>query len=210
MAVISSYSTLLSEAASWLARSDLTSAIPGFVQSFEEKFLSDPENHASWMESALSVTLSNSVAALPSDYLDLRVAYFSGYPPLKRITLEQMYSRYPRGHGSAGIASFITRNRTNFEFGPETQSGTLLGTYYAKPTLLRNYTTGGADAVAHFLIVNFPQMCLWGTLLAATPFIKGDIRIPMWKAALDMEIDTYRARKYAEESSGSTPFTVAV
>jgi hypothetical protein len=85
MAVISSYSTLVTEVGSWLARSDLTAAIPGFIQSFEERFLSDPENHAVWMESALSVTLSSSVAALPTDYLGLRVAYFSGYPPLKRL-----------------------------------------------------------------------------------------------------------------------------
>lgn len=207
MAVISSYSTLLTEVASWLARSDLTAAIPGFVQSFEEKFLSDPENHASWMESALSVTLSNNVAALPTDYLGLRVAYFSGYPPLKRITLEQMYSRYPRGHGSAGICKYIARNRSQFEFGPESQSGSLIGTYYAKPTLLRSFAS---DAAAHFLIVNFPQMCLWGSLLAAEAFIKNDARLGIWAQAYDMELKTYRDRFRAEMWSGSAPFTVAM
>jgi hypothetical protein len=190
-----------------MARSDLTAAIPGFVQSFEERFLSDPENHAVWMESALSVTLSNNVAALPSDYLGLRIAYFSTYPPLKRITLEQLYARYPRGGGSAGVACFIARNGSNFEFGPQTQSGTLAGTYYAKPTLLRNF---GSDAAAHFLIVNFPQMCLWGSLLAAEAFIKNDPRLPMWAQAYAMEVDTYRNRFAAEKYSGSTPFAVAM
>lgn len=207
MAVITSYSTLLSEAASWLARSDLTTSIPGFVQTFEEKFLGDPENHASWMESALSVTISNNVAALPATYLGLRIAYFSGYPPLGRLSLEQLYSRYPRGNGSAGFSKFIARNVSNFEFGPETASGTLLGTYYAKPTLLRSFAS---DAAAHFLIVNCPQMLLWGTLLAAAPFIKNDERVMMWKGALDMEIDSYRARFTDEQDSGSAPFTVAM
>lgn len=210
MAVVSSYSTLLTEVGSWMARSDLTAAIPGFVQSFEEKFLSDPENHAPWMESALSVTLSSSVAALPTDYLGLRIAYFSGYPPLKRISLEQLYARYPRGGGSAGVACYIARNRSQFEFGPQTQSGDLLGTYYAKPVLLRNYTTGGADAVAHFLIVNFPNLCLWGSLLAAEAFIKNDPRLAVWAQAYDMEVQTYRARLTAEDSSGAAPFTVAM
>ncbi len=210
MAVISSYSTLVTEVGSWLARSDLTAAIPGFIQSFEEKFLSDPENHAVWMESALSISVSNNVAALPSDYLGLRIAYFSGYPPVERVTLDQLYKRYPRGGGSAGVARLIARNGSNFEFGPQIQSGTLVGTYYAKPVLLRNYTTGGADAVAHFLIVNFPQLCLWGSLLAAEAFLKNDERVGMWKAAYDMEVDTYRSRFCEEMSSGSTPFTVAV
>jgi hypothetical protein len=162
VAVISSYSTLLTETASWLARSDLTASIPGFVQNWEEDFLMDSENWAPWMENSLSVVLSNSVAAVPTSpqYLGLKTAYFSGYAPMKRVTLEQLYSRYPRGGGSAGIASFIARNGANFEFGPETQSGTLLGTYYGKPTVLRSFAT---DAAAHFLIVNAPQLCLYAS-----------------------------------------------
>jgi hypothetical protein len=207
MAVVTSYSTLLSETASWLARSDLTSAIPGFVQGFEEDFLSDPENHGPWMESALSVTLSNNVAALPTNYLGLRIAYFSGKPPLERVTLEQLYKRYPRGNGSSGGPRFIARNGANFECGPEAATGTLLGTYYAKPVLLRSFAS---DAAAHFLIVNFPQLCLYGTLLHAMPYIKDDARLPTWKMAYDFQVETYRERIKEEGWSGSTPFTVAV
>jgi hypothetical protein len=121
-----------------------------------------------------------------------------------------MYARYPRGLGSAGIACYITRNGSNFEFGPENQSGDLLGTYYAKPTALRSYTTGGADAAAHFLIVNAPQLCLYGSLLQATPFLKNDERVVMWKAAYDLQVMSYRKRFVEEEYSGSAPFTVVV
>ena len=210
MAIITSYSTLLTEVASWLARSDLTAAIPGFVQNFEEDFLGDPENHAPWMESALSVAVSNNAAALPTDYLGLRIAYFSGYPALKRISLEQLYGRYPRGGGTSGVTCHISRNRSSFEFGPEGASGTLLGTYYAKPTVLRSYATGGADAVAHFLIVNAPQLCLYGSLLHAEPFLKNDDRVMLWKAAYDMQLASYRARFVEEDGSGSALFTVAM
>jgi len=210
MAVITSYSTLLTETASWLARSDLTSAIPGFVQAWEEDFFGDSDNWAPWMETALSVTLSNNVAAVPAAYLGLKIAYFDGRKPLDRLSLEQLYSRYPRGGGSAGIALYIARNGSNFEFGPESQSGTLAGTYYAKPTVLRSYTTGGADAVAHFLIVNFPQLCLYGTLLQAQPFLRKDDRVPLWKAAYDLQVESYRKRKMAEDSSGSSHFTVVM
>jgi hypothetical protein len=205
MAVITSYSTLLTETASWLARSDLTAAIPGFVQNFEEDFLGDPENWASWMESALSVTISSNVAAVPASYLGLRIAYISGNPPLKRVSLEQLYSRFPRGGGSAGTPRFIARNGANFEFGPAVATGTLVGTYYAKPTLLRSFA---ADAAAHFLIVNCPQLLLYGTLLQAEPFLKNDERIMMWKAAMDMNVASYRKRFVNEQYSSTTPFTV--
>src|SRR5688572_17908907 len=115
MAVITNLTTLTTAVTDYLARSDLTSFVPNYIQNFEDRFYRDPENWASWMESALSVTLSNNVAALPASYLGLRIAYFSGYQPLKRITLEQMYARYPRGHGAAGVACHITRNASNFE-----------------------------------------------------------------------------------------------
>lgn len=209
MAIITSYSTLLTEVASWLARSDLTAAVPGFCQNFEEDFLADPENWAPWMENSLSVTLANNVAAVPTSpqYLGLKIAYFSGYTPLKRVSLEQLYSRYPRGLGTAGIACHVARNGSNLEFGPENQSGTLSGTYYGKPTLLRSFAS---DAAAHFLIVNFPQLCLYGSLLHAEPFLKNDERVMLWKSAYDLQVSSYRARKVSEESSSTAPFTVAM
>jgi hypothetical protein len=212
MAVITSYSTLLTAVGDYLARGDLTTFTPNFVQNCEERFYRDSENWASWMESALSVSIASGLAAVPANYLGLRVAYISGQynQPLKRITLEQMYSRFPRS-STTGVPTFMTRNGANFEFGPIPADGsTLVGTYYAKPTVLRSYATGGADAVAHFLIVNAPDLLLYGALLEAEPFLKNDARVAMWKGAYDIALEAYRSRFAAEMSSGSTPFTVAV
>jgi hypothetical protein len=209
MAVTSSYTTLLANVADYLARSDLTAYIPVFVQNCEERFYRDSENWASWMESALSVTITANLAAVPASYLGLRVAYIAGNyaQPLKRVTLEQLYSRWPRGLGSAGTVVCIARNGANFEFGPENVSGTLTGTMYAKPTVLRSF---GSDAAAHFLIVNAPDLLLYGALLEAEPFLKNDARVALWKSAYDIALEAYRSRFRDEMYSGSTPFTVAV
>ena len=209
MAVITSYSTLLTEIGNTLARPELTSAFPGFVQAWEEDFLMDPENWGAWMESSLSVTLSNNAAALPTNpqYLGLVTAYFSGHAPLDRLTREQLYARYPRGGGSGGTAKYIARDAANFVFGPETQSGTLLGTYYAKPVLLRSF---GSDAASHYLIVNAPQLCLYGSVLQAEPFLKEDERVALWKSAYDIQVDSYRRKLRAENWAGSTPFAVVM
>lgn len=213
MAVTTGYTSLLANVADYLARTDLTAQIPVFVQNMEERFFRDSENWGAWMESALSVTITSNVAAVPADYLGLRIAYISGNNslPLRRITLEQLYSRYPRSVStSGGSAQFITRNRTNFEFGPVNASGTLAGTYYAKPAPLRSYSTGGADAVAHYLIVNAPDLLLFGALLEATPFIKKDDRLLVWQSAYQAAQDAYRSRLQEEDSSGSSIFTVAM
>lgn len=208
MAVTSNYTTLQANVGDWLARLDLSAYIPVFIQNWESDFYRDPENHASWMESALSVTLSNNVAAVPSDYLALRIAYFTGRPPLKKVSLEQLYERYQRGSSAGGSTSqFIARNGANFEFGPTAASGTLLGTYYAKPTAIR---AASSDAASHFLITDCPDLCLYGSLLQAMPFIKDDMRIPIWKGAYDLAVDSYRRRFTSDRYSGSAPFTVAV
>lgn len=200
MAIITSYSTLLTAVGDYLARSDLSSYTPNFVQNFEERFYRDSANWASWMESALSVAIASNVAAVPTDYLGLKVAYISGQnsAPLKRITLDQLYARYPRS-GGTGTPAYIARNKSNFEFGPIAGSGTLVGTYYAKPTALRSYTTGGADAAAHPLIVNAPDLLLYGSLLEAEPFLKNDTRIPVWQAFHDRALQAYQTRYEEEE-----------
>lgn len=211
MAVIAGYSSLQTALADYLARSDLTTWLPNFTQNWEERFMRESDNWGSWMEKALSQAISGGVAAVPSDYLGLKMAYISGRngPPLKRISLEQLYQRYPRA-GSTGFAAYIARNVTNFEFGPISGDGTLIGTYYAKPTVLRSYATGGADAVAHFLIVNAPDLCLYGSLLEAEPFIKNDARLQVWGNLYSVALDAYRGRMRAEDYSGSAPHTVAV
>jgi hypothetical protein len=207
LAVITSYSTLNTAVGDYLARSDLTSFLPNFVQNWEERFFRDSQNWGAWMESALSVTLSNNVAALPTDYLGLRVANFSGFSALKRVTLEQLYDRFPRGRSTAGTATHIARNGANFVFGPEIQSGSLIGVYYAKPVVLRTFAS---DAAAHYLIVNAPDLCLYGSLLEAMPFIKNDERVPLWKMAYDEALSAYRSRLNGEGHSGASPFAVAM
>jgi hypothetical protein len=211
MAIITSYSTLITTVQDYIARSDLSAFAPNFVQNWEERFYRESDNWGAWMEKALSVAIANGVAAVPTDYLSLKIAYISGRkgPPLKRISLDRLYQRYPRA-GSTGFAAYIARNVSNFEFGPISGDATLIGTYHAKPTVMRSYTTGGADAVAHYLIVNAPDLPLYGSLLEAEPFIKNDKRLAIWSQLYSIALDSYRSRLRAEEYSGSAPHTVAV
>jgi hypothetical protein len=207
MAVVTNYTTLLTAVADYLARSDLTSFIPNFVQNWEERFLRESDNWGSWMETALNVTITNGLAAVPADYLGLKVAYISGQltTPLKRISLDQMYQRFPRASSGGGPAAYIARNGANFIFGPTAASGTLVGTYYAKPTVLRTDADG-----SNFLTTDCPDLCIYGALLEAEPFLKNDKRLATWSQMYSVALDAYRSRMRAEDYSGSPPHTVVV
>lgn len=200
MAVISGYTSLLASVANWLSKSNLTSDIPSFVQNFEERFLRQPRNFGKWMEGSLSISFS-STATIPADFLSLRVAYLNGQArqPLVNSSLEQLYAKYPRA-GSSGIPAWIARDGANFVFGPVPNGTfTLNGTYYAKPVLLRNFAS---DAAAHFLIVNAPDLLLYGALLEAVPFIKDDNRIPIWQQFYTTALNDYRDLMKAQNFSG--------
>lgn len=206
MSVISSYSTLLTEAGEYLKRSNLTAFIPGFVQRWEEKFYRQPKNFGRWMETSGTIgTIASSVVAVPSDYLGLKIAYVNGerQPPLERKSLTQLYGRYPRGVTETSVPQWISRDGTNFVFGPLPDSAyTIKGTYWAKPTVLRSFAS---DAAANWLIVNAPDLVLYGTLLQAEPFSKNDARIAVWQSLYNDALADYRDLHKEEDESGS-PF----
>jgi hypothetical protein len=193
--------------ASWLARSNLTSAIPGFIQNFEERFYRNPKNYGQWMHSALNVSFS-STATVPTDFLTLRVAYLNGKSnaPLQQSSLEQVLSNYPRT--SSGQPKAIARDGANFIFGPVPDGTyTLNGTYYAKPVLLRSFSS---DAAAHFLIVNAPDLLLYGALLEAQAYLMNDSRIPVWSAAYELALREYRELMKAQNIGMGSLQTLAV
>lgn len=205
MAVISSYSTLLTEVANWLPRSDLTASIPGFVQNWEERFYRDPKNFGAWMEVGADSTIASSVVAVPSGYLGLKYAYVVGGPSarLDRVSLNQLYGTYPRG-GGTGTPVWMAREGSDFVFGPEPDYAYDIHlVYWAKPTVMRSYTTGGADAAAHWIIVNAPDLPLYGALLESRPFLGDDARVLMWKDAYDLALDAYRRLQRDEDVSGA-------
>lgn len=202
MAVITNYTTLQTAVADWLAKSNLTSFIPNFIQNWEEKFYRQPKNFGSWMEQSLSSTIASSVIAVPTGYLAMKYAYVNGSPSsrLDRMSLNQLLGTYPRG-GDTGLPVWYARDGSNFIFGPAPDSTyTIKGTYWAKPTLMRSFAS---DAAAHWIIVNAPDLPLYGALIEAEPFLKNDKRIPTWQAFYDTALANYRDLFKVEDVSGS-------
>jgi hypothetical protein len=201
MAVVTSYSTLLTAVGDYMARSDLTTFIPNFVQNMEERFLRQPANWGPWMETAYSTAMSSGVSAVPSGFLAWKLVYLSTTPArrLRPVGLAQLHEEYPR-NGSTGIPSLIARNVSNFEYGPKPSSDfTVAGTYYAKPTLLRSFAS---DAAAHYLIVNAPDLLLYGALMEGSAFVKDDERVGMWAEAYRQAKKDYTDLQKATNISG--------
>lgn len=203
MAVITGYASLQTAVTDYLARSNLSTFAPNFIQNWEERFYRQPKNFGRWMEVSGTIgTIASSVIAVPSDYLGLKHSYVDGSPAsrLDRVSLNQLYGRWPRG-SSTGLPVNISRDGANFVFGPAPDSGYVIkGVYWGKPVLMRDFA---ADAAAHWIIVNAPDLVLYGALLEAEPFMKNDARIPVWSEFYRAALTDYRDLHKEEDVSGS-------
>lgn len=200
MALVTSYSSLISTIQTYLARGDLAADAPGFVQNWESAFYRQPKNHGSWHEGQFQTAISSGAIPVPSDFLNLKVAYISTSPAcrLEYVSLEQLYGRFPR-NSWADTPEWMSRDRTNFVFGPEPDSDyTVTGIYYARPNSLRNSAN---DAQANWLILYAPDLALYGSLLQAEPFLKNDTRIAVWAQFYAQALANYRDLMQAEKHS---------
>lgn len=187
MAVITDYATLQNAVSDYLARDDLTTFVPNFIQNAENKLRRTLNLRNE--ETALSVSISSGVAAVPSDFKALKFAYFDNTPVelLDWVSVEEVYRDYP-DRTNASLPCVISREGSNFIFGPRSKDGTLKGIYYAKQDPLR--TTDSS-----WYVVNAPELLLYGALMEAAPFIHGDERIPVWEQFFAQALKTVQTEE---------------
>lgn len=197
MALVTNYATLVTAVGDYLARSDLSTFIPNFLQNSQKKLYRSLRIRP--METALSVTISSGVAALPADYVGLKYAYVNASKAqfLERKTAEDIYRAYPV-RSSSGLPKVIAREAENFIFGPYPDSGyPIAGIYYKKLDLLDGSNT------TNWFTSNAPEVLLYGALLEAQPFLMNDERIPVWQALFNEAIDSISMDEKREGHSGS-------
>lgn len=177
--MISTFTTLKNAVADWLDRDDMGDAIETMIGLAEARIYRDLRIQP--METALSVTIASGVAAVPSDYLELKYAYVDGAEAvsLEPRSPEWIVANYTT-RSSDSKPVFIARDGSNFIFGPYPDSTyTIKGTYYAKLTAL------SASNETNWFTTNAPELLLYGTLLHSAPYVGDDQRAPLWSAGYE-------------------------
>ena len=192
MAVISNYATLQTAVADYLARNDLTSFVPNFIQNAENKIYRRLNIRAE--ETAFSVAVTNGVGTVPTRFKKIKFAYINQSPIqlLEWMGLEDLYRKYPVRSGGETPCR-ISRDAGTFVFGPYPADFTLVGTYYQKLEPLR--TTDSS-----WYVVNAPEILLYASLMEAQPFIRKDPRFAIWQALLDDAIDALETEEKSYDS----------
>ena len=195
---INSYSTLQTEVANWLDRDDLTDRIPEFIELNESVF-----NRVLRLRAMENIDTTATVSGtksynLPTGYVQMREIHLDTSPitSIQYITPEMLYRIW--AGSSSGKPNAYSIIGDKIYFGPTPDSAyNYVMTYYKKFDSLSDTTT------TNWVILNAPDVYLYGTLLQAEPFLMNDQRIPIWERGLRQAIADLQEQDDKDRHSGS-------
>ena len=195
---INSYSTLKTAVSNWLDRDDLTDRLPEFISLAESTFNRVLRIRA--METTVSdTTPSGSIEdALPTGYLQMREIHLTTSPvaSLAYITPEIMYRI--RAGSTSGKPNAYTIVGDNILFGPTPDDA-----YTYSITYYKSFDALSDSTATNWLILNAPDLYLYGTLLQAEPFLMNDERVPLWERGMRQVINDLQEQDDKDRHSGS-------
>lgn len=188
MAQIVDYASLQTEVANRLNRSDLTSAIPGLIQTAEARLRDDPR--ARLLEVVDPFPVSTPVVTLPADFDALNSLDHVGptvYGPVETVPADQLGEAFGR-YGDTGAPAFAAvttgSNGARLRLAPAPDATyDLLLTYWIKLTALSDTNT------TNRLLLVRPDIYLYATLVESAPYLIEDERLAVWEGQLEQRLN---------------------
>jgi hypothetical protein len=196
------YSSFVTTVESYLARTDLTSVIPDFIQMAQLRMSRDLRTEA--MLKVATTTPTDSKVAFPSDFLELREMHFQGNPPIV-LEFQSPDLFFRNGQTSlSGRSHYFTMLGTEFQFAPTQDTDyTIQILYYAQPTFISSTTS------SNLFLAYYPDALLYATLAEAEPYLMNDPRVQTWSALYDRAIANIKTsdlgQTYAYTTLNVTP-----
>ena len=182
---IATFAELKVAAANWLDRSDLTSRILEFITLAEARINRALRVRAmETVSTAISTTAGTREYSLPTSFVQMKTFSLTTEPitPLSYITPELM-NRIWAG-STKGKPEVFTIIADNVRLGSNPDA-----VYTTSMTYYKTFTALSDAAPTNWVILNAPDLILYGVLLEAEPFIMNDERIPLWATAFKQPLD---------------------
>ncbi len=201
---LTTYSDLQTSIASYLARTDLTSQIPDFIQLAEIRLRRELRIRQMVKNVTTLTTSGDATVQLPSDFLEMRDLFVDTNPlqPQSYLT-PSIFTRNSRATES-GRPIVYTILGNEFKFAPIPDSAyTLVMLYYAYPPFL------SAAQTTNVFTVNAMDCLLYASLGEAEPYLMNDARLSVWASLYQRGVDSLSKSDDDSEFSAS-PLTMRV
>jgi hypothetical protein len=205
---IGTYAELLTAAANWLARDDLTDRIPEFITLTEAKL--NRALRCTQMETRATATVDTDsdepeFIALPGDFQTmrrLRLSGVTGKPLLECVSQQQADDIRYCLRDVSGQPAYFTLFADEMELIPTPSDDYELEMVYRAtiPALSEDQTT-------NWLLSMAPDVYLYGVLLEAAPYTRDDERVSIWVAGYTAAIDALNSLS-TERVQTASPMSV--
>ncbi len=171
MALDGTYSGLQSAIAGWLTRADLTTQIKDFIIIFEAVANRRLKTH--FQEITTTLTPSSGTATTPADYLGWRRLTWTGNSPRELEYVHPSYLRSILPTLAQGNPRYFSIEGTTITLGPSDNTNLTLDYYQKIPAL-------SDSAPTNWLLTNYPDAYLWGSLAEAQGFTRNYDGLAAW------------------------------
>lgn len=192
---IQTYDQLLSECASWLNRSDLTTKIPTCVSLLEAEL--DRRLRTTDQLKRATTTVSDQFSSLPTDFLELRNIQLDVDPVklLSYLTPDRADELRRTDYRSSGEPVFYTILGKNIELIPTPQSSyTLQLSYYSRIDKL------GGSITTNSILEKSSDVYLYGTLRHLESYLMNDERIPVWTRYFELAMSQLEEQEESKKT----------
>jgi hypothetical protein len=181
---ITNYAELQASVASWLNRGDLTASVPDFVTLAECQLNIDLKARAMDSKTTLTTVVGTNTVPLPTDMLGMRrIQVLGSYnQPLSYRSPDEISADFSAN--TSGMPAVFTVIGSNVELAPIPDA-----VYSLELTYQQKIPALSASSTTNWLLTSWPNAYLYGSLLAATPFIMNDARLPVWQALYKIAVD---------------------
>ena len=174
---INTFTTLKTAVADFLNRDDLTSAIENFIALSEAQINRDIRHWKMETRSSGQQDAGDEYSQVPADWMETIRFHVTdnGTSPLNLISRAAMSDKRASKEDATGTPTHYTHADGQFQLYPTPSATTnteLL--YYAKTTAL---SSSNAD---NWLLLEAPDVYLYGALLHSAPYLGEDERIAVW------------------------------
>jgi hypothetical protein len=178
---LTNYSAFVTTVENYLARTDLSSQIPDFIQMAQFRMTRDLRTER-MLKVATTAPTDNKVA-FPTDFLELREMHFQGNPPIL-LEFQSPDLFFRNGQTTlSGRSHYFTMLGTEFQFAPSQDSSyTIQILYYAQPTFI------SSTVASNLYLAYYPDALLYATLAEAEPYLMNDQRVVTWSSLYDRAI----------------------
>ena len=197
---INTFTTLKTAVADFLNRDDLTSATENFIALAESQINRDIRHWKMETRSSGQQSAGDEYSQVPSDWMETIRFHITdnGTSPLNLISRAAMSDKRASKEDATGTPTHYTHADGQFQLYPTPSAETnteLL--YYAKTKAL---SSSNAD---NWLLLEAPDVYLYGTLLHSAPYLGEDERIAVWAQMYSAAVQQLNSASDKAKYSGS-------